>query len=464
MRQENKVVKRGVHAKEASTKKVASDDSCCDVQYSPYFMWISISLFFCFQYMLRIVPNVISDRILETYSISADQFATLGSLYFLAYSILQIPLGKCADTTGVHKVVKYSIILCACGSILFSVSHHFVLLQISRLAIGAGSAAALLCALKIVTDYLPLAHRALCMGITLAAGTLGALAAGHIIHVFLQYMEWEKIGIVFAIISIFLLFCFVVSVKTATLHGITQPVKQTTQHTKHAKYQLYGQQYLKDLKKLLLILKNRQVIMYAILSIGFFTPLATLADLWGALFLQQKFLLSHEVAVNASLNLYFGLSLGSIVLPWLADKYSLTNKILILCITMVFSMFTLLVYGPYLTPSILQILLCSIGFFCGAEMLCFSYATRLSSHNNSGEIIGVVNTFNVMGCAVLQQLVGIILDAVWNGTHNELDGTRFYSVTNFTYALLPLSLTIFCCMLLAFKVSPLNITRTTPHS
>lgn len=400
--------------------------------------------------MLRILPNVISDDILNTFSISADQFATLGSLYFFTYSLLQVPLGKITDIFGVHRVTTISILLCVIGCALFSFSYDFFTLQISRIVTGAGSAAALLCALKIVADHFPNTHHNLFMGITLTMGTLGALMAGQSLKFLLQYITWRESGVVFFIVGICLLLLFTTAVQRAKFtHTFTIAKMAHKSSICKSIYKTCFQPFY--------ILKNRKILVYAILSIGFFTPLATLADLWGSIFLQQKFGLSHEISASTSLNLYLGLSVGSIFLPLLSEKYRTTNKIIAICAIMVFVLFSFLVYGPYISAIQLQILLCAIGFFCGAEMLCFSSTLEFKNDGSSGEVIGVMNTFNMMGCALLQQVVGFVLDYIcgnsYSSPHLQNHVSRVYSVSELQYALSPIAITVALCVISALCIS-----------
>ena len=78
-----------------------------------------------------------------------------------------------------------------------------------------------------------------------------------------------------------------------------------------------------------------------------------------------------------------------------------------------------------------------IGVLCGAEMLCFTGALRYANNKNSGEIIGVVNTLNMLGSALLQQLIGYLLDINWDGSLSK-NGLRLYDEASYGIALSPL--------------------------
>jgi hypothetical protein len=76
---------------------------------------------------------------------------------------------------------------------------------------------------------------------------------------------------------------------------------------------------------------------------------------------------------------------------------------------------------------------------------------QYSTKKNSGEVLGVVNTFNMLGGGILQQFIGIGLDFQWNGEIDEF-GTRAYSSEQFINSLSILSLVIIFCCIVSMKL------------
>ena len=76
----------------------------------------------------------------------------------------------------------------------------------------------------------------------------------------------------------------------------------------------------------------------------------------------------------------------------------------------------------------------------------FTGALVGSNRDNSGEIIGVVNTLNMLGGAFVQQAIGWSLDMQWSGFVDEA-GLRQYSTMQFQNAVSILTgLIAICCM------------------
>lgn len=395
-----------------------------------YLGWAVVAVFFFYQYILRVSPGVIIEELRREFSLTADQFATLGSYYLYAYSLLQIPLGFIVDKIGVRKTVLASIFLCMSGAYLLTIAPNFAIAKLSRVIVGAGSAAAFMCALKIVADRIPAGKRGYLMGGTLALGTIGALTAGKPFVWLVDDYGWRNAVNVTVLLGFALLI----------LVAIFVPKRDANRPT------------LKDAKSgalmgdLLGILKNRKIMLYAFLAIGLYTPLSALADLWGTAFIKEKFELSRAEAAHTSMMMYVGLALGSFVLPGLCEQKHRLNRAIQICGVGLLVLFTIILYGPKFSPNQLTLLLIVLGFFCGAEMMCFAGATLYTTPDNSGLTIGVVNTLNMLGGAILQQAIGTGLDFQWKG-YVDADGIRQYTTSQFVASLSLLILIIGLCVI-----------------
>lgn len=401
-----------------------------------YLAWLAIAMFYFYQYILRVTPGVFVDELRLTFHITAEQFATFGALYLIAYGLLQIPMGILIDRYGVKKISLYSIALCILGSLLFGLTKHFWVAQLSRLIIGVGSAPAFMCALKYIADHFPPGRRGFLMGATLALGTIGAVYSGKSLKLIGNSTEWKDILAISAGIGAIVYLSITLIVKDEN----SDPYAQLNR--KNIKDMFYS---------IIQIIKNHHIVLYSLMAIGLYTPLSALADLWGTAFLKQKYGISTTTAAETTMLMYIGLTAGSLTLPWLAEKYNKLNFAIFLSSFGILTTFGYLIYGPILDLLQLQVLLFVLGVFCGAEMMCFTGALYYSNRTNSGEIIGVVNTFNMLGGAFLQQLIGWYLDVLWSGQHDS-SGLRAYSTENFEAALTPLTIVILICCILSLTL------------
>ncbi|VVC75415.1 putative sulfoacetate transporter SauU [Aquicella siphonis] len=401
-----------------------------------YAGWLAIALFYFYQYILRVAPGVLVTDLRQTFHLTAEQFATLGAFYLYAYSLCQIPLGIIVDYIGVRKTVIASIMLCLSGTFLLSFAPTLEVLQISRILVGIGSACAFMCSLKIVVDYLPVGKRGFLMGTTLTLGTLGAIVAGKPLASLADHVGWRptvSYTALFGLVILLITFLFLPRPRKELLIPVSQDIVRTVS------------------RSLIDVFKTRAIMMYSILAIGVYTPLSVLADLWGVSFIMQKYTLDRTQAAEISMMMYFGLGLGCLILPWLSEKYHFLNRSIQVCVFGVLGVFAFLLYGPVLSPLALKITLILLGIFCGVEMLCFTGASRYTHARNVGTTLGVVNTLNMLGGGVLQQLIGWVLDRLWSGRASD-GGVRFYNTSEYTTALSVLLIVIIICCLMSLRL------------
>jgi len=314
------------------------------------------------------------------------------------------------DRFGVRLVASLSLLLCIVGGVLFSESSSLFLLQVSRIMLGIGSGAALMSALKMIADFFPEKTRGLFMGVSLSIGTLGVCMSGsNFVISFMESMGWRWSVKLFALFGLFVLF----------LSALFLPSFKGKIEKKSI------------LKHLPVLFKQREIILYALLALSYYGSIVVLADLWGTAYLMEKYHISRAQAVASAMSMYVGATFGSALIPlfFLSQKRFQIGLIgLSVVILILFSSVALL---QDLSLTTTTILLGVLGFFSGSVMLCFTGISYYTTSENSGLIISCVNTFNMMGGAFLQQIIGGLLDYSWSGSYNDL-GVRMYEAEQFS--------------------------------
>lgn len=397
-----------------------------------YMAWLAVALFYLFQYILRSAPSVMVSELRHDFMLKAEDFATMGSYYLYAYSLLQIPLGFLIDYWGVRRTIVLSIILCLGGLFLMSVAQTLWMLQASRVLIGAGSATAFMGAIKIAVDYLPAGQRGLLIGLTLTLGTAGALFAGKPLVLMLDAFGWRT------------------ALQTLLVPGALLVILALTFLPKNHHIITTADDSESVWIKLARILRNPKVMLYAILAIGLYTPLSAIADLWGTAYIMQKYNMARGEAAPIVMFMHIGLGIGSFVVTWGCEHYRKIKEGVRICLIALVLLFALFLYGPVVSKVVLVSILLAIGFFCGAEMVCFTGAAEQATHHDSGLTLGVVNTLNMLGGAFVQQAIGSLLDWQWQGAVDPATGLRLYSTDQYNIALTLLFALIALCTLLAF--------------
>jgi sugar phosphate permease len=157
--------------------------------------------------------------------------------------------------------------------------------------------------------------------------------------------------------------------------------------------------------------------------------------------------------------MYIGLTIGSLLLPWVSEKFNKLNEAIMFCGFGVLIVLAIIIYAPALEIYVLKSLLLTLGIFCGAEMMCFTGALLASKKLESGQVIGVVNTLNMLGGAIVQQTIGTILDMLWDGRMTS-EGIRYYSTEQFQSANTVLTVVIAICCITSFQLLKLKKPRS----
>jgi predicted MFS family arabinose efflux permease len=95
----------------------------------------------------------------------------------------------------------------------------------------------------------------------------------------------------------------------------------------------------------------------------------------------------------------------------------------------------MMLYAPTLPLPVYQVLLFLVGLFGGSMILVIALGRELSPPSIGGAVTGFVNGAFVGGGALLQPIIGIVLDWVWDGTVSADGGVPVYTPANYDTAL-----------------------------
>lgn len=82
-------------------------------------------LFYCFNYFLRVSPSVMQSELSQAFHIDAYQFGALASLYYWAYTPMQVPAGMIYDKFGARFVLFFACLTAALGLGIFISADSF---------------------------------------------------------------------------------------------------------------------------------------------------------------------------------------------------------------------------------------------------------------------------------------------------------------------------------------------------
>ena len=168
--------------------------------FIPVFSAFAAGYFLSYTY--RTVNAVISPELSRDLALADASLGFLTSAYFLAFGVMQIPVGMLLDRFGPRRVEPVLLLLAACGAILFARADGLAGLAVARAIIGAGVCACLMAPLKGIAMWYPSDRQASLSGWMMVAGGSGALAATAPLEYALRYTDWRAVFLVLGVATL----------------------------------------------------------------------------------------------------------------------------------------------------------------------------------------------------------------------------------------------------------------------
>ncbi|HMY07207.1 MAG TPA: MFS transporter, partial [Accumulibacter sp.] len=105
-------------------------------------VWGLGALLYLIGFFQRVAPAVMTDRLMDEFSIGATELGNLSAFYFYSYVAMQIPTGILADRWGPRRLLSSGAAVAAIGSAFFAFSPTLWWANAGRLLIGASVAVA----------------------------------------------------------------------------------------------------------------------------------------------------------------------------------------------------------------------------------------------------------------------------------------------------------------------------------
>lgn len=165
---------------------------------------ISTATSFIMPFMVAAV-NIAIPTMREEFSLEAWVTAWVGTVYFLAIAMVQVPCGRLADIYGRKKLFLIGLLVTILASFLGMFAYSVPLLFISLALMGAGSGIMVNNAIAILTSAFPADMRGRVLGISTAGTYIGLSVGPYIGGVLTRAFGWQSIFVLSAILSVVLL-------------------------------------------------------------------------------------------------------------------------------------------------------------------------------------------------------------------------------------------------------------------
>ena len=385
--------------------------------------FVLVVLAYILSFFHRVAPGAIAGELQQAFQASGAALGSLAASYFYVYTLMQIPTGVLVDTLGVRRIVALGGVIAGAGSILFGLAETLLAASAGRLLVGLGVSAMFLAMLKINALWFRERHFGTLTGLTVLLGNLGAvLAAAPLVWV-LGFTTWRT---VFVSIGIFSMLLAAVTWWLVRNHPGEVGLPTMRELDKQPPHAPHTDRWWRGLSE---VLRNRHTwpgfmpafgvagtMLQLRRPVGGAVPagcLRPVARRGGAAYELSSRWIRHRFVFAGALS----------------DRLKRRRPVMLAGIALYLLCWLPLLWS-WLPPSPWGLVLFFLmGLGSSGFTLVWAVAKEVNRPALSGMATSVVNTGAFFGAALLQPLVGWVMDLGWDG--RLADGVRLYSADNY---------------------------------
>jgi EmrB/QacA subfamily drug resistance transporter len=149
--------------------------------------------------------NVALPTMGREFEMEAVVMSWVGTVYFLAVAMFQVPFGRLSDIVGRRRLFILGLVVSTLSCFIGGLANSIPLLMVSRALQGIGSGMTYNISIAILASVYPAQERGRALGISMA-GTYGGLSIGPLLGGLLtEYLGWRSIFFTAGILNILLM-------------------------------------------------------------------------------------------------------------------------------------------------------------------------------------------------------------------------------------------------------------------
>ncbi|KTC75184.1 major facilitator superfamily (MFS) transporter [Legionella birminghamensis] len=371
-------------------------------------IWIISSIFYAYQYILRVMPNVMLNDIIQQFHIDAAVFGQFSGVYYIGYSLMHLPIGIMLDRFGPRKVMTGCILMTVVGLLPILFAKYWVYPILGRALIGMGSSAAILGTFKIIRMSFSEQRFTRMLSFSVTIGLLGAIYGGGPLSYLsstLGYQAVVQIFIYFGLLLALLTYLIVPEMETSHFGSIADDVKS--------------------------VFTNRKVLLLC-LSAGLMVgPLEGFTDVWGSGFLREVYGFNTVAASYLPSMIFVGMCFGGPTLSFIAERKGKYLTVIISAgIVMALSFIALV--SRMLSIDSMAIVFVVVGICCAYQILAIYKASTYVPDQVAGLTTAVANMIIMSFGYAFHTTIGLVINA-FGGT--KVPQAFLYGITVIPFTL-----------------------------
>lgn len=367
---------------------------CSNSRTIAWMIWIIASVFYAYQYILRVMPNIMLHDIIEQFGMNAATFGQFSGIYYIGYSLMHLPIGIMLDRYGPKKIMTGCILLTLVGLLPLLFSDFWIYPIMGRFLIGVGTSAAILGVFKIIRMTFSEKRFPRMLSLSVTIGLIGAIYGGGPVSYIQESFGYQ------IVIQAFVIGGLVLALAT---YCLIPDMKQPSEST-----------VISDIKE---VLNNHKVILSCVFAGLMVGTLEGFADVWGTVFFKQVYGFDGTIAASMPSMIYFGMCFGAPLLTLIADKVGNYFITIIGAGIAMATCFSFLLFSP-LASGALSLSLVLVGICCAYQILAIYKASTYVRLQIAGLTTAVANMIIMVFGYAFHAAIGWIVN-IMGGTDNS---------------------------------------------
>ncbi|WP_245611469.1 MULTISPECIES: MFS transporter [unclassified Wolbachia] len=365
-----------------------------------FLVWLLFSLFYAYQYVLRVIPNIIAPELITKFNVGTTEIGQFCGLYYVGFVLAHIPIGILLDRFGPKVVVPVCIVLTSLGTLPLFSSKNWSYSIIGRMITGIGSSASVLGLFKVISLCYHREKFTFMFSISVIIGISGGVFATKPLHTLFDKFGWYYV----------LTACMIIGLSLALATFMLVP-----------KADKIDKVSFKNLGGAIL---NKNILLVSLFGGLMVGPLEGFADGWSVAFLHEMYSIDSQIAYSISKWVLVGFGLGILLLPHVLAKYPTKHyEIIIFCALSMLVVF-LLLFVCNISASLACILLFIIGLASAYQIVVNAKVVSFVKNDLVASAGSISNAIVMSFGYLFHTVIAGVMNFHWDG--KVINGVPFY--------------------------------------
>ena len=393
---------------------------------------LMFSFLYCCMYCTRTNLTNVAPVIIKDMGWTKAQFGLLSSVMFWAYGIGQLVNGRLCEEFGPRMFLIVSAVISVVANLAFGFQNSLLWMAVIWGINGYVQSMSWPAGMSLLTKWWPGDRRGFASGFALSLSGLGQVITTLSIVLGLLWLEdwgWRSAFVVPAIFPLAMVIIFVLYAKSEPSSiGLKDYVEN---NPFKAEQEIKIKKFYENKSKIypyLILLANKKFLVWVF--VAFLQGLIRYGLVsWIPLYYVENFGVKVTSGLLQSLALPVGMGLGTLIVPWMTDKYSPNNRLAAAVFSGVVAASCIVCFA-FLDPRnfwemvIVEILLFVAGFAIYSVTGClWAFSVDVGGRMFAGTSAGILNFSQYVGAATQSVLYGFLIDKIgWNMIFTSVAG------------------------------------------